>query len=104
MLFITRIQVSVVLNSAITTNITRSARRDLLTVRELARLQGFSDDFVFYGTEDQQREQMLRAIPPAVMQRAAKCIEQMLMKEGVLNPFPRDGSPENKKIKTEPVG
>ncbi|KAL1983481.1 hypothetical protein VTN96DRAFT_10302 [Rasamsonia emersonii] len=46
-------------------------RGDLLTVRELARLQGFPDDFVFYGSKERQYEQVLEAFPPPVAKAIA---------------------------------
>lgn len=51
---------------------TRTTERgDLLTVRELARLQGFPDDFVFYGSKERQYEQVLEAFPPPVAKAIA---------------------------------
>jgi len=38
----------------------------VLTVRETARLMGFPDDFVFYGSETQQLDQVGKAIVPQV--------------------------------------
>jgi site-specific DNA-cytosine methylase len=51
---------------------------DLLTVREIARLQGFEDDFAFYGSERSQRIEVLRAIPPIIAQRVAKTIQRAI--------------------------
>lgn len=40
------------------------ARGDVLTVREIARLQGFPDDFVFYDSD--AYAQVLAAFPPPI--------------------------------------
>ena len=49
-------------------------RRDLLTVREIARLQGFKDDFIFYNSEASQYKDVLKALPPIVAKRVAEHI------------------------------
>lgn len=49
-----------------------------LTVRELARLQSFSDDFVFAGTSISQQQQVGNAVPPLLAQAVAKVIKQQL--------------------------
>ena len=49
-------------------------RRDLLTVREIARLQGFKDDFMFYNSEESQYKDVLKALPPIVAKRVAETI------------------------------
>ena len=49
-------------------------RRDLFTVREIARTQGIPDDFVFYGTEAAQYGDVCRAIPPIVSKRVAQAL------------------------------
>jgi len=41
-------------------------RGDLLIVRELARIQGFNDDFLFYGSPEAQEQGVLTAEPPVV--------------------------------------
>ncbi|KAJ3958603.1 hypothetical protein N0V92_004827 [Colletotrichum tropicale] len=56
----------------------QSPRLDSLTVRELARIQGFPDDFVFYGSERQQYEHVTFAQPPAVARAAAECINTVI--------------------------
>ncbi|KAE9568742.1 hypothetical protein CGMCC3_g15170 [Colletotrichum fructicola] len=53
-------------------------RLDSLTVRELARIQGFPDDFVFYGSERQQYEHVTFAQPPAAARAAAECIKTVI--------------------------
>ncbi|CAI0650363.1 unnamed protein product [Colletotrichum noveboracense] len=67
-------------------NVTTHSRHDLvhptrldsLTVRELARIQGFPDDFVFYGSERQQYEHVTFAQPPAAARAAAECIKTVI--------------------------
>ncbi|KAL1961906.1 hypothetical protein VTN77DRAFT_939 [Rasamsonia byssochlamydoides] len=49
-------------------------RGDLLTVREVARLQGFPDDFVFYGSKDRQYQQVLEGFPPPIAKAIAGSI------------------------------
>lgn len=39
----------------------------ILTIREIARIQGFSDDFVFTGTNIQKSHQLGNAVPPLLM-------------------------------------
>ena len=48
-----------------------------LTVRELATLQSFPDDFVFKGTKISQQQQVGNAIPPKMAEAIAECIIQM---------------------------
>lgn len=43
----------------------------VITIREAARLQSFSDDFVFTGTYIQKSHQLGNAVPPLVMQAIA---------------------------------
>ncbi|KAJ0329326.1 hypothetical protein COL922a_012883 [Colletotrichum nupharicola] len=67
-------------------NVTTHSRHDLvhptrldsLTIRELARIQGFPDDFVFYGSERQQYEHVTFAQPPAAARAAAECIKTVI--------------------------
>ena len=53
-------------------------RGDRLTVRELARIQGFPDDFIFYHSEDQQYKQVLEAFPPSIAKKIAKTINHII--------------------------
>lgn len=49
-----------------------------LTVRELARLQSFPDDFVFTGNSISQQQQIGDAVPPLLAEEIAKTIKEML--------------------------
>ena len=49
-------------------------RSDDLTVRELARLQGFPDDFVFYGSDAENYSQVHEAFPPPIAKMLANSI------------------------------
>ena len=59
-----------------------TVRGDLLTVRELARLQGFDDDFVFYHSRETQYTDVLSAVPPVVAQRVAEAIRDVIRRTG----------------------
>lgn len=48
------------------------------TVRESARLQSFSDDFVFYGNKSQQYKQVGNAVPPMLGQVVATKLKEYL--------------------------
>lgn len=50
------------------------------TVRESARLQSFSDDFVFYGNKSQQYKQVGNAVPPLLGKAVALEIKKILEK------------------------
>lgn len=48
------------------------------SVRESARIQGFNDSFVFYGTKTQQYRQVGNAVPPILAQSIANEINDIL--------------------------
>ena len=50
------------------------------TVRESARLQTFSDDFVFYGNKTQQYKQVGNAVPPLLGKNIAIVVKEILNK------------------------
>ena len=49
-----------------------------LTVRELARIQSFPDDFVFLGTQISQQQQVGNAVPPMLAEALAQHIKRYL--------------------------
>ena len=53
-------------------------RKDCLSVREIARLQGFDDDFVFWGSLGTQYRQVLDAVPPIVTKLIGAAIESVI--------------------------
>lgn len=54
----------------------------VITIREAARLQSFSDDFVFCGTYIQKSHQVGNAVPPLVMKAMANQAKIMLARSG----------------------
>lgn len=56
------------------------SRFDRLTVRELARLQGFPDDFIFYHSEEQQYKDVWAAFPPVISKLVGQTIRYMLQR------------------------
>jgi hypothetical protein len=54
------------------------------TVREIARLQGLDDDFVFYGSKDLQYLSVLNAVPPAVSKKIAETIMRSIRNSAIV--------------------
>jgi len=52
-----------------------------LTVKELARLSSFPDDFIFTGTYKQRCERIGRAVPPLMMKAVAGAIYEKILNE-----------------------
>jgi DNA (cytosine-5)-methyltransferase 1 len=50
-----------------------------LTVREAARIQGFSDSFLFHGSPSAQARQVGNAVPPALARAVAESLRPQLM-------------------------
>lgn len=55
-----------------------------ITIREAARLQSFSDDFVFEGTFTQASSQIGNSVPPLLMEVFAPIIESHVREESGL--------------------
>lgn len=55
-----------------------TGRGDLLTVRELSRIQGIPDDFEFYGSESCQYRQVIDAIPLPIATKVANAIVKVI--------------------------
>lgn len=50
----------------------------VITVREAARLQGFPDEFQFFGTQEAQRRHVGNAVPPLMAEALAKNLLHLL--------------------------
>ncbi|PYI07966.1 hypothetical protein BO78DRAFT_417255 [Aspergillus sclerotiicarbonarius CBS 121057] len=77
-------------------------RGDMLTVRELARIQGFDDDFIFLGPIERQYEEVIQAFPPSIAKKVASVVLDLIrefrctgLEDG------EDGQRPTKRIKTE---
>ncbi|KAG2412860.1 hypothetical protein HFD88_010417 [Aspergillus terreus] len=53
-------------------------RGDLLSVRELARIQGFDDKFVFLGCIHRQYEDVMNAFPPPIAKKVAEMVLMLI--------------------------
>ena len=53
----------------------------VITAREAARLQSFSDSFIIYGTKFQQQQQLANAVPPLLAQAIGEHILQKMNRE-----------------------
>lgn len=53
----------------------------VITIREAARLQSFSDDFIFRGTYIQKSHQVGNAVPPLMMQAIATEAKKLLRRQ-----------------------
>ena len=49
-----------------------------LTVRELARIQTFPDNFIFMGNKISQQQQIGNAVPPVMSKFIAQAVEIMI--------------------------
>ena len=54
----------------------------VITIREAARLQSFSDDFIFTGTYIQKSHQVGNAVPPLMMRAFGEKIKALLGQTG----------------------
>lgn len=73
-------------------------RNDLLTIRELARLQGFPDDFLFYGSKKLQYKDVCCALPPTVARMTGETILRVIRNSTVMT---ADDQRPNKRARQE---
>ncbi|KAG9099586.1 hypothetical protein FRC06_005127 [Ceratobasidium sp. 370] len=59
-------------------------QKRMLTMRELARAQGFPDDFVFHGSVDEVNRQIGNAVVVHVSRAIGKEIKKAMIKDGVI--------------------
>ncbi|KAK5573048.1 hypothetical protein LTR43_001707 [Exophiala xenobiotica] len=69
------------------------SRNDRVTVRELARIQDFPDDFVFYGPEELQYESVCRALPPVIAKKVAQTIRRAIETRSLAGKVANVGEP-----------
>ena len=50
----------------------------VITVREMARLQSFSDDFIFFGSKAKQMVQIGNAVPPLMAKAIGLAIKKSI--------------------------
>lgn len=72
---------SVTIKHAAKAMIIHPCRNRILTVREVARLQSFDDDFVFKGSNSDQHQQLANAVPPLLGKAIAEQIFENLKNE-----------------------
>ncbi|KAF9885418.1 hypothetical protein FE257_012940 [Aspergillus nanangensis] len=53
-------------------------RNDRLTVREIARIQGFDDNFVFSGSLNKQYKDVTQAVPVPIVRKMADVVRSMI--------------------------
>jgi site-specific DNA-cytosine methylase len=54
------------------------ARKDLLTVRKLARIYGFPDDFIFYDGASGSYHYFAHAVPPTIVRVVARGVREIV--------------------------
>jgi len=74
----------------------------MLTVREIARLQGFKDDFVFYHSETSQYKDVVNALPPVVARRVAETLLHVIRSARVMSiDDPRETTRVDKRLRLD---
>lgn len=51
-----------------------------ITIREMARIQGYSDEFIFFGSKSEQSKQVGNSVPVGLGKALAKSINDFLLK------------------------